>query len=77
MIAAVISKSDCPYCVKVKRLLDDFGYEVREFNKSEQRMISNLFDATGFKTSPQVFIDGKHIGDYEETYALLTGQTLV
>jgi glutaredoxin len=63
--ALIYTKNDCVWCTKVKTLLESKGllYVVRNIDEDE----AALMDAATFKTMPQVFIDGIHIGGYEAT----------
>jgi glutaredoxin 3 len=62
----------CGYCSAAKRLLSTKGVAFTEIDVSEdaakrEEMISR---ATGRRTVPQIFIDGSHVGGYEECAAL-------
>ncbi len=67
----VFSKSFCPFCVNVKKLLDDLGaaYKAIELDaESDGKEIqAALAEWTGQKTVPNVFIGGKHIGGCDAT----------
>lgn len=66
----VYTTTACPYCVRVKRLLDSKGLRYDEVNLSmspEGRM--ELVGKTGMMTFPQVLIDGRLVGGFEETRA--------
>jgi glutaredoxin 3 len=61
----------CPYCVQAKRLLKHRGivfHEIDVAGDAEQREI--MMRRSGRRTVPQIFIDGKPIGGYEELAAL-------
>lgn len=66
-IAMVVTKSDCPWCVKVKELLSSKGYVVQEMDRSA------IADSDWpYQTVPQVWINGKHVeGGYEGVATLL------
>jgi glutaredoxin 3 len=58
----------CGYCRAAKRLLDQKGHAYIEIDVSEdpamrQEMASR---AMGGRTVPQIFIDGTHVGGFEE-----------
>ena len=67
----VFSKSYCPYCRKVKTLLDEEGipYTVLELdthdNGAELQRI--LLQMTGQRTVPNVFVKGGHVGEASDT----------
>lgn len=66
----VYTTTPCPYCVRVKRLLDSKGLEYEEINLAmnpEGRM--ELVKLTGMMTFPQVLIDGQLVGGFNETEA--------
>ncbi|KAF6157413.1 hypothetical protein GIB67_004351 [Kingdonia uniflora] len=62
----VFSKSYCPYCDKVKKLLSTMGanYLAIELDKESDgsEIQKALGELTGQKTVPNVFIGGNHIG---------------
>ncbi len=62
----------CGYCFAAKRLLLRKGVEFREFNVSLRpgRRKEMMKRAGGRHTVPQIFIDGRHIGGYDELLAL-------
>ena len=70
----VWSKSYCPFCSRVKTLLDDAGvpYEVVELDRlhEEAEIQDALAGMTGQRTVPNVFIGGAHVGGCDDTFAL-------
>jgi glutaredoxin 3 len=68
----VYSGDYCPYCTRAKALLDRKGVEYTEHNvgrDAEKRMALSE-KSGGAKTIPQIFIDGKHIGGFDDMSAL-------
>ncbi|XP_044502898.1 glutaredoxin-like [Mangifera indica] len=67
----VFSKSYCPFCVTVKKLLDDLGatYKAMELDVESDgsEIQAALAEWTGQRTVPNVFIGGKHIGGCDAT----------
>lgn len=66
----VYTTTPCPYCVRVKRLMDSKGLQYEEINLAmdpEGRM--ELVKLTGMMTFPQVIIDGQLVGGFNETQA--------
>ncbi|HXX68828.1 MAG TPA: glutaredoxin 3 [Polyangiaceae bacterium] len=61
----------CPYCIAAKRLLARRGitYEEIDVSGDDAKRVW-LAQATGRRTVPQIFIDGKAIGGYDELVAL-------
>lgn len=59
--------TSCPFCKNAKKLLDNKGYEYKEYvidNDEEKRQ--ELINDTDQDTVPYVFIDGKLIGGYTD-----------
>ncbi|KAJ6965737.1 glutaredoxin-like [Populus alba x Populus x berolinensis] len=67
----VFSKTHCPFCVKVKELLNQLGakYTAVELDteKDGSDIQSALLEWTGQRTVPNVFIGGNHIGGCDKT----------
>jgi glutaredoxin 3 len=67
----------CGYCARAKALLDRKGIAYEEIDVSStpgarEQMIQR---AEGRRTVPQIFVDGRHLGDSDEIVALeRTGQ---
>jgi glutaredoxin 3 len=76
MNIVILSKDDCAFCVKVKKLLSDFGYSFTEFEKGESTDVDQFFSDAGFTTYPQVFSGGKLLGGYEATLEWVTGKPI-
>ncbi len=68
----VYSQPFCGYCSAAKRLLDSKGTPFTEFDVMAEagRRAEMLARSNGRKTVPQIFIDGRHIGGYEDLAAL-------
>lgn len=62
----------CPYCISAERLLMSKG--VKEINKiridlqPEKR--DEMMQKTGRRTVPQIYIDERHIGGFDDLRAL-------
>ena len=56
----------CPYCDAAKHLLKERGLEFEEIDVSDPEKKMALKQKTGWRTVPQIFIDGKMIGGYQE-----------
>ncbi len=69
----------CPYCIRAEMLLKQRG--VTEINKiyidrnPEQR--AAMMERTGRRTVPQIYIDDRHIGGYDDLSALDRANGLV
>jgi glutaredoxin 3 len=62
----------CPYCISAKSLLHDKGIEFEEIDVSgDPRLRAKMVErAGGRRTVPEIFIDGRIIGGYDELYTL-------
>lgn len=68
----VYTTKSCPFCVRVKRLLDARGIAYEEIDVGadlglREQMVER---SGGRRTVPQVFLDGAPLGGYEEVAAL-------
>ena len=67
----VYSTPYCPYCVRAKALLRRMEVDFDEIDVSDDReKRAWLVGATGQRTVPQIFIDGRSIGGFTELDAL-------
>ncbi|XAR58206.1 Thioredoxin-disulfide reductase [Bertholletia excelsa] len=77
----VFSKTSCPFCTGVKKLLTDIGANFKTYeldSESDGRdMQSALAEWTGQRTVPNVFVGGNHIGGCDATTALHSQGKLV
>jgi glutaredoxin 3 len=61
----------CPFCVRAKRLLAERHIGYTEIDVSEDDDLrADVMQRTGRRTVPQIFIDGRSIGGFEELAAL-------
>ncbi len=62
----------CPYCVRAEQLLKRKGVQqiekIRVDLKPELR--DDMIEKTGRRTVPQIFINGVHVGGYDDLAAL-------
>ncbi|XP_010441172.1 PREDICTED: glutaredoxin-C2 [Camelina sativa] len=67
----VFSKTFCPYCVRVKELLQQLGAKFKavelDTESDGSQIQSALGEWTGQRTVPNVFIGGNHIGGCDAT----------
>lgn len=57
----------CGYCVRAKKLLETKKIPFEEINVTEDSKTRDwLVKTTGLKTVPQIFIDDKPIGGYDD-----------
>ena len=67
MKAVVWSKPACPFCVKAKNLLKNKGIEYEEKNIAEGHKIEDLLALVpNARTMPQIWLDGEHLGGYDQ-----------
>ncbi|HXW60586.1 MAG TPA: glutaredoxin domain-containing protein [Myxococcota bacterium] len=68
----VYTIDNCGYCEAAKKLLKEKGLSFKETNiTGDQNQIKELINKTGHRTLPQIFIDGKFIGGFQELRAHL------
>lgn len=61
----------CPYCLRAKALLSRKGVSYTEVDVTgDHEKRQWLLEVTGQRTVPQVFIDGRSMGGYDDIAAL-------
>jgi glutaredoxin 3 len=61
----------CPYCMNAERLLANKGVTVNKIRvdlEPDQRVI--MMEKTGRRTVPQIYIDDRHIGGFDDLRSL-------
>jgi glutaredoxin len=75
MQALIWSKDMCPYCDRAKSLLKQKGIQFEErkigAGYTKEQLLESVPTA---KTVPQIFLDGKLIGGYDQLKALFDTQ---
>jgi glutaredoxin 3 len=67
----VYTTTSCPYCVSAKRLLQARGVAFEEIDVgSDAEARAEVVRRSGRRTVPQIFIDGRAVGGFEELAAL-------
>ena len=67
MKAIVWSNVGCSWCEKAKGLLEQKGIEYEERNLAKDWKIQDLLEAVpGARSVPQIFVDDKYVGGYDE-----------
>jgi len=68
----VYSTGWCPYCVRARALLERKGLPFREIKVDEDpaEREAMLARSGGRRTVPQIFIGERHVGGFDELYAL-------
>jgi glutaredoxin 3 len=73
----VYTTQSCPYCVRAKRLLQARAIAYEEFDVGDDEALrERVIERSGRRTVPQIFIDGRSVGGYEELAALDTSGEL-
>ena len=80
MTITIYSKPNCVFCDKAKTMVKKLGltYEEKMFGK-DFKTPDELFEAVGkqVRTMPQIIIDDKHIGGYNELVEYFADKGLV
>lgn len=71
MEVTIHSLPACPWCVRAKELLVSRGIAYEEFVYGTQEEKAALVAATGQRTFPQVFVNGRLIGGFTDLQGLL------
>jgi glutaredoxin 3 len=68
----VYTTASCPYCVRAKRLLEErcIPYDEFDVGSDPELRAAVVVRSGGRRTVPQIFIDGRAIGGFEELAAL-------
>lgn len=63
----IYTQTYCPYCTRAKTYLKGKGLDFEEINlDGKEDELESLKNRTGHRTIPQIFIDDKFIGGYNE-----------
>ncbi len=62
----IYTTAACPYCRAAKDLLRGKGLAFEEIVLSTDEELEALVQKTGWQTVPQIFVEGKLIGGFEE-----------
>jgi glutaredoxin 3 len=67
----IYTTQSCPYCVRAKRLLQARRIAYEEIDVGyDDALRADLVERTGRQTVPQIFIDGRSIGGFDELAAM-------
>ena len=71
-VVEVYTTNYCPYCVRAKQLLDakDVDYTEIDVTGNDEARIALVEKSGGRKTVPQIFINGKACGGYDDLQLL-------
>ena len=67
MKAVIYSKPACGYCVAAKNLMNNKGIEYEErYLDSQESIMQFITEHPDKRSMPQIWIDDKHIGGFEQ-----------
>ena len=74
MTARVVmyATATCPYCIRAEQLLRERGVEAIEKIRVDENpaLRQEMTERSGRRTVPQIYIDGKHVGGFDDLSAL-------
>ena len=71
----VWSTDTCPFCVKAKELLDNYGFKYIEYNVNENKeQFKEKFPNA--KTVPQIIFNNEHVGGYTDLVETFENQNI-
>ena len=74
----IYTTSSCPFCIRAKRLLGARGIPFEEIDVgNDDALREEIMQRSGRRTVPQIFIDERSIGGFEELAALDVAGKLV
>ena len=74
----IYSTSWCPSCVSAKRLLEEKNIQFEEINIEETGISrEQLFELTGGMSVPQIVINNKSVGGFENLFELSQSGKLI
>ncbi|MGI9491907.1 MAG: glutaredoxin domain-containing protein [Geminicoccaceae bacterium] len=72
----VFTGPDCSYCDRAKAALLEHGLAFTEWDISDEKVLAEFRSRLPrVKSIPQIFVDGEHIGGYEDLMLRL-GKTI-
>ncbi len=61
----------CPFCARAKNLLNEKGVEFTEYDvMMDAPRRKQMAEMAGARSVPQIFVDGRHIGDCDGIHDL-------
>jgi len=69
----LFTKPGCPFCAKAKAALKDNNIAFEEIVLGRDATTVSLRAVTGQTTVPQLYVDGKHLGDSDAVIAYVNG----
>lgn len=72
MKVEIFTAPHCDYCIAAKKLLREHGVRFIEIDITEKEKLAEFCELLPrVKSIPQVFVDGEHIGSYEDLVYLV------
>lgn len=75
MHVVILGKSNCPYCVKAKELVESEGLDYKYIDiiaRGFSKVDLEVYTGKAVDTVPQIFVDGQPIGGYTEFAEYIT-----
>ena len=67
----IYTTASCPFCIRAKRLLEARGIPFEDIDVgNDDALREEIMQRTGRRTVPQIFVDERSIGGFEELAAL-------
>lgn len=60
----------CGFCARARALLERKGIAFREIDAEDPAQRAHMIERSGQRSVPQIFIGPRHVGGFEELYAL-------
>jgi glutaredoxin len=67
----IYGTQQCPWCDRAKELVSSNGFEYIYTDVGESEEAQQMFRQNSYRTVPQVYHNGVHIGGYEATQQFL------
>lgn len=62
LVRMILPEHECPFGLRAKQMLEQAGYEIEEQILRTREEVDAYEAELGVDTTPQIFIDGEHIG---------------
>ena len=62
LVRMVLPDHECPFGLRAKMMLEQAGFELEEHILRTREEVDAYESEHGVQTTPQIFIDGEHIG---------------
>lgn len=60
----------CGFCQRARNLLGSKGVAFREIDVDDPELRAEMITRSGLRSVPQIFVGARHLGGFEELYAL-------